>query len=101
MSVKKYTFSDLVRIEQLRKIESVKAEELSYASIKNMPKTASRDFNYAEFIQRLKTRAKRLIQENALNDTLQQPRQQFIRARRICLVLAVILGWIGGKSGGQ
>lgn len=98
MSVKQYTFADLVRIEQVRKIESEKAEDLSYASIQDMPRTAGGDFNYADFIQRLNTRAKRLIQENTLNDALQQPRLQFIRARRICLALAVILGGLAASQ---
>ncbi|WP_297325875.1 DUF2868 domain-containing protein [Nitrosomonas sp.] len=98
MSVKQYTFADLVRIEQVRKIESAKAEDLSYASIQDMPRTAGGDFNYADFIQRLNTRAKRLIQENTLNDALQQPRLQFIRARRICLALAVILGGLAASQ---
>ncbi len=98
MSVKRYTFADLVRIEQIRKIESAKAEDLSYASIQDMPKTAGGDFNYTDFIQRLNTRAKRLIQENTLNDALQQPRLQFIRARRICLALAVILGGLAASQ---
>ncbi len=98
MSIKKHTFADLVRIEQVRKIESAKAEDLSYASIQEMPVSTSSDFKYADFIQRLNTRAKRLIQENALNDTLQHPRLQFIRARRICLALAVILGGLAASQ---
>ncbi len=98
MSVKKHTFDDLVRIEQVRKIESAKAEELSYASIQELPRFAHGDFKYADFIQRLNTRAKRLIQENALNDALQQPHRQFIRARRICLGVAVILGGLAASQ---
>ncbi len=98
MPVKKYTFADLVRIEQVRKIESAKAEDLSYASIQELPRSASGDFNYADFIQRLNTRAKRLIQENPLNDALQQPHLQFIRARRICLALAAILGGLAASQ---
>lgn len=98
MSVKKYTFADLVRIEQVRRIESAKAEDLSYASIQELSTTTSGDFNYADFIQRLNTRAKRLIQENTLNDALQQPGLQFIRASRICLVLAVILGGLAASQ---
>lgn len=97
MSVKKYTFSDLVRIEQLRRIESVKAEELSYTSIKNIPDSASSDFSYPEFIYRLKARANYLIYENVLEDKLWQPNQQFIRARRICLIIAVILGGLAAS----
>ncbi len=98
MSVKKHTFDDLVRIEQVRKIESAKAEDLSYASIQELPRSANGDFNYADFIQRLNTRAKRLIQENTLNDALQQPRRQFIRARRICLGVAIILGGLAASQ---
>ena len=98
MSGKKYTFTDLVRIEQLRQIESAKAEELSYASIKNMPGPTARDFNYSEFIHRLSTRAKHLIQDNALEDALQQPHRQFVRAHRICLALAVILGGLAASQ---
>lgn len=98
MSVKKHTFDDLVRIEQVRKIESAKAEDLSYASIQELPRSANGDFNYADFIQRLNTRAKRLIQENTLNDALQQPRRQFIRARRICLGVAVVLGGLAASQ---
>ena len=98
MSVKKHTFDDLVCIEQVRKIESAKAEDLSYASIQELPRSANGDFNYADFIQRLNTRAKRLIQENTLNDALQQPHRQFIRARRICLGVAVILGGLAASQ---
>ena len=98
MSVKKHTFADLVRIEQLRKIESTKAEDLSYASIKDMPVSTTSDFNYADFIHRLATRANRLIQDNALGDVLQQPHKQFIRARRICLAVAVILGGLAASQ---
>lgn len=98
MSVKKHTFADLVRIEQLRKIESAKAEELSYASIKNMPVSATGDFNYPDFIRRLAIRANHLIQDNTLGDALQQPHRQFIRARRICLAVAVILGGLAASQ---
>ncbi|MBY0474356.1 MAG: DUF2868 domain-containing protein [Nitrosomonas sp.] len=98
MSVKKYTFSDLVRIEQLRKIESIKAEELSYTSIKNILNSTSSDFSYHAFIHQLKIRAHHLIYENALADELRQPSQQFIRARRIGLIIAVILGGLAASQ---
>jgi len=98
MPVKKNTFTDLVRIEQLRKIESGKAEDLSYASIKDMQGHATSDFNYPDFIHRLATRAKHLIQDNALEDALQQPQQQFVRVSRICLVAAVILGGLAASQ---
>ncbi|UJP03242.1 MAG: DUF2868 domain-containing protein [Nitrosomonas sp.] len=98
MSVNKHTFADLVRIEQLRKIESAKAGELSYEGIKNMPGSAAGDFSYAEFIQRLAQRAKHLIRDNALEDALQQPRKQFTRARWICLIIAVVLGGLAASQ---
>lgn len=92
------SFADLVRIEQMRKIESAKAEDLSYASIQDMPKPTGSNFNYPDFIRRLDLRARRLIQENALNDALQQPHQQFIRARRICLGVAILLGSLASSQ---
>lgn len=98
MPVKSHTFSDLVRIEQLRKIESIKAGELSYEGIKNMPGSSAGDFSYAEFVQRLSMRARLLIRDNALEDALQQPHQQFIRARRICLIAAVVLGGLAASQ---
>ena len=98
MSVKKHKFADLVRIEQLRKIESGKAEDLSYASIKDMQGHATSDFNYLDFIHRLATRAKHLIQDNALEDRLRQPQQQFVRVSRICLVVAAILGGLAASQ---
>lgn len=98
MSVKKHGFADLVRIEQLRRIESVKAEDLSYAGIQDIPGTASGDFNYPEFIHRLAVRANHLIRDNALDDALQQPHRQFVRARWICLVVAVILGGLAASQ---
>lgn len=98
MPVSSPTFADLVRIEQLRKIESVKAGELSYESIKNMPGSASGDFSYTEFVQRLSARAGHLIRDNALEDVLQQPHRQFIRARRICLIAAVVLGGLAASQ---
>ncbi len=98
MSVTKHSFADLVQIEQMRKIESAQAEHLSYVSIQDMPRSASGDFKYADFIQRLSTRAKRLIQENVLHDALQQPRLQFIRARRMCWIAAIILGGLAASQ---
>ena len=98
MSVKKHKFSDLVRIEQLRKIESSKAEDLSYASIKDMQGHSTSDFNYPDFIHRLATRAKHLIQDNSLEDALQQPQIQFVRVNRICLAVAAILGGLAASQ---
>lgn len=98
MPVKKHTFTDLVRIEQLRKVESGKAEDLSYASIKGLQDHATGDFNYPNFIHRLATRANLLTQDNALEATLQQPRQQFVRISRICLAVAAILGGLAASQ---
>jgi hypothetical protein len=98
MPVNKHTFADLVRIEQLRKIESIKAGELSYEGIKTMPGSVTGDFSYTEFVQRLSARARHLIRDNALEDALQQPHRQFIRARRICLIAAVVLGGLAASQ---
>ncbi|MDP1558234.1 MAG: DUF2868 domain-containing protein [Nitrosomonas sp.] len=92
MAVKKHTFLDLVRIEQLRNIEAGKGEDLSYASIANMDRRANNDFDYSTFIQRLKIRARHLIQDNVLIHALLHPQKQFLRASRISLVIAAILG---------
>ncbi|SFP52026.1 Protein of unknown function [Nitrosomonas cryotolerans] len=92
MSVKKYTFTDLVRIEQLRNIETSKTSNLSYASIADMDSHATTDFKYTAFLQRLAIRARRLIQDNALANTLLQPQKLFTRASRISLASAAILG---------
>ena len=92
MSVKINPFTDLVRIEQLRKIESAKAKELSYASIADMENQTMADFKYADFTQRLSTRADRLIKDNELEDAINKPRDQFKHAGWACLAIAAILG---------
>lgn len=92
MTKKNNTFSELVRLEQLRHIETSKAEALSYASIADMESHVAIDFNYAAFVKRLTTRARRLIQDNALVTILQYPQKLFIRASRISLFIAAILG---------
>lgn len=98
MTLKNNTFSDLVRLEQLRHIETSKAEALSYASIADMEAHAAIDFNYAAFLKRLTTRARRLIQDNALTRVLQHPQSLFIRASRISLILAAILGALAAAN---
>ncbi len=98
MPVKKHSFSDLVRIEQLRKIESEKGEDLTYAGIKNTEGIAYNGFSYLEFIDRLNQRAKHLIQENALDSVLLQPQKQYNQARWICLVIAVLLGGLAASQ---
>lgn len=92
MATKNNTFSDLIRLEQLRHIETSKAEALSYASIADMDAHAATDFNYTVFLKRLTARARRLIQDNALTTILQHPQKLFIRASRISLIGAAILG---------
>lgn len=92
MAVKKNNFADLVRIEQLRKIESKKAEDLSYASVSDMDGQATTDFKYPDFIQRLTLRTKRLVHDNQLEALLFKPQKQFKHASRICFVVAAILG---------
>lgn len=92
MTFKNNTFSELVRLEQLRHIETSKAEALSYASIADMETYAATDFNYSVFLKRLTARARRLIQDNALTRALQHPQNLFIRASRISLIIAAILG---------
>ncbi|MDV6343748.1 DUF2868 domain-containing protein [Nitrosomonas sp. Is37] len=92
MTINNTTFSDLVRLEQLRHIETSKAEALSYASIADMESHAASNFNYTVFLKRLTSRARRLIQDNALATTLQHPQKLFIRASRISLMVAAILG---------
>lgn len=97
MPVKKYRFPDLVRIEQLRHIESAKAEDLSYDGVKNMPGASGGEFSYLEFIQRLNTRAKYLIRDNALETALQQPHKRYVQARWVCLLAAVLLGGLAAS----
>ena len=98
MPVKKHSFSDLVRIEQLRKIETEKDEDLTYAGIKNIAGTTNNGFSYLEFINRLNQRAKHLIQENALHSVTQQPQRQYNQARWICLAIAVLLGGLAASQ---
>lgn len=104
MAVKKYKFVDLVRIEQLRQIETTKGEDLSYASVADTDHHSSTDFEYATFIHRLKARSQRLIQENELTNALLHPQELFKRASRIAFVVAAILGVLAavnavGESG--
>ncbi|UJP04818.1 MAG: DUF2868 domain-containing protein [Nitrosomonas sp.] len=98
MKLKKYHFADLVRIEQLRNIESAKTGDLSYASIRNLPAPLSSDFSYPEFIQRLNMRTRHLVQDNALEDVLRQPRRHYLQACRVCLLLAIILGGLAASQ---
>ncbi|SDG89380.1 DUF2868 domain-containing protein [Nitrosomonas sp. Nm132] len=98
MTIKNNTFSDLVRLEQLRHIETSKAEALSYTSIAEMETHAATDFNYTVFLKRLTIRARHLIQDNALATTLQHPQKLFIRASRASLIVAAILGALAAAN---
>ncbi|GKS68110.1 protein of unknown function [Nitrosomonas sp. PY1] len=96
--MKPLSFSDVVRIEQLRNIEATQREQLSYDSIKDMPAAPSREFHYVDFVHRLRDRANFLIRENKLQDTLQQPSQYFVYAQRICMFLALLLGGLAASQ---
>lgn len=98
MSMKPLSFSDVVRIEQLRNIEAMQKERLSYDSIKDMPAYPSREFHYVDFVHRLHDRANFLIRENKLQDTLQHPHQHFVYAQRVCLFLALLLGGLAASQ---
>lgn len=86
------TFSALVHLEQLRHIETNKGAELSYASVADMRLHSAREFSYRYLLNHLTTRAKRLIHDNALTEAVEQPQKLFVRATRICVMIAAILG---------
>lgn len=92
MAIKNYDFRDLVKLEQLRYIESNQKQEISYASIQDMAPHTAGQFSLDIFYERLMTRARRLIQDNALNRHLQQPDKLFQRAYRVVLIIAALLG---------
>ncbi|MXS85825.1 DUF2868 domain-containing protein [Nitrosomonas sp. HPC101] len=92
MAFKNHDFSDLVRLEQLRHIETGQAQTLSYAGVANMESYPVVGFSYAAFLERLLNRAHHLIHDNHLDDILQQPEKLFVRAGRVVLLLAAILG---------
>lgn len=94
MPVNKYSFTDLVRIEQLRNIETHHGKELTYAGVNDMSGHGHADFEYATFIRRLKIRAQRLIKENALAEPLSHPQKLFTRASQLSIVIAAILGML-------
>lgn len=97
MSVNKYSFTDLVRIEQLRNIETHHGKEITYAGVDDMSGHGHADFAYATFIQRLKIRAQRLIKENALAEALLHPQKLFTRASQLTIVIAAILGMLAAS----
>jgi len=98
MAIKNRSFSDLVRLEQLRHIETNQAQALSYASIADMEPHVAPGFNYSIFFERLVNRARRLIQDNALGGRLHRPEKLFLRASWIVLALAALLGGLAAGN---
>lgn len=92
MASKNHDFRDLVRLEQLRHIESSQKQAISYASIQDMTAHNASRFSLDNFHERLMMRARRLIQDNALNSRMQQPEKLFQRACRVMLIVAALLG---------
>jgi hypothetical protein len=98
MTVTKNSFADLVRIEQLRRIESVHAKTLSYTSVTNMDSYPAMDFKYTDFTHRLARRGDLLIHENGLESVVSKPQLQFKYAGRVSLFVAVILGGVAAGN---
>lgn len=98
MPVNKYSFADLVRIEQLRNIETHHGKELNYAGADGMNNHPHADFEYATFIQRLTSRAKRLIKDNALTNAMSRPQKLFSRASQFSLFIAAVLGALAASQ---
>ena len=94
MPVNKISFTDLVRIEQLRNIETHHGKELTYAGVNDMGGHGHADFEYGTFIQRLKIRTQRLIKDNELSQILSRPQKVFHRATQLTVVIAAILGML-------
>ncbi|MDC8444380.1 MAG: DUF2868 domain-containing protein [Nitrosomonas sp.] len=92
MTVTKNSFADLVRIEQLRRIESVHTEPLSYKSVASMDNNPVTEFKYTDFVQRLTRRADLLMRDNGLEAVIAKPQQQFKYAGWTSLIVAAILG---------
>ncbi len=91
-ALKNHDFNDLVRLEQLRHIETRQPQALSYTGIASMEAYPASGFSYPAFLERLLDRAHHLIHDNHLDEVFQQPEKLFIRAGRIILLLAAILG---------
>lgn len=94
MALKNHDFNDLVRLEQLRHIETGQPQVLSYAGIASIEAYPVSGFSYPAFLERLLDRAYHLIHDNHLDEVLQQPEKLFIRASRIILLLAGVLGGV-------
>lgn len=98
MALKNHDFNDLVRLEQLRHIETGQPQALSYAGIASMEAYPASGFSYAAFLERLLDRAHHLVHDNHLDEVLQQPEKLFIRASRIILLLAAVLGGLAAVN---
>lgn len=96
--IKNHDFNDLVRLEQLRHIETGQPQALSYAGIASMEAYPASGFSYAAFLERLLDRAHHLVHDNHLDEVLQQPEKLFIRASRIILLLAAVLGGLAAVN---
>jgi len=98
MALKNHDFNDLVRLEQLRHIETGQPQALSYAGIASMEAYPASGFSYAAFLERLLDRAHHLVHDNHLDEVLQQPEKLFIRAGKIILLLAAVLGGLAAVN---
>lgn len=96
MASRNHDFNDLVQLEQLRHIETGQPQILSYAGIASMEAYPASGSGYAALLERLLDRAHHLIHDNHLEEILQQPERLFVRAGRIVLLLAALLG--GGAA---
>lgn len=94
MALKNHDFNDLVRLEQLRHIETGQPQILSYAGIASMEAYPASGFSYTALLERLLDRAHHLIHDNHLDEVLQHPKRLFIRTSQIILLLAAILGGV-------
>ena len=98
MALRNHDFNDLVRLEQLRHIETGQPQALSYAGVANMETYPASGFSYAAFLERLLDRAHHLVHDNHLEEMLQQPEKLFLRASRMMLLLAAVLGGLAAAN---
>jgi len=98
MTVTKNNFNELVRVEQVRNIESSQGKALTYASLSDMDNPVATDFKYSDFTQRLSKRAGLLIHENRLEAVLKKPGQHFRHASLGILLIALVLGGLAAGN---
>jgi len=98
MVASKNLFKDLVRVEQLRSIESAHDKTLSYASVADMNNEVTSEFKYGDFTRRLSRRADLLIHDNRLDTAIVKPQQQFKYASWFSLLVAAILGGLAAGN---